>query len=61
MESDLLAADLHRLGDRSVTELRKCVTVVTGLSADYGIEVRMLVNTPTGLERAVIERVVGSQ
>ena len=33
-----LAADLHRLGDRSVTELRKCV-IVAGLFADYEIEV----------------------
>ena len=29
---DWLAADLHRLGDRSVTELRKCVINVAGLS-----------------------------
>ena len=35
METDQLAADLHRLGDRSVTELRKRVIVVAGLSADY--------------------------
>ena len=39
MEIDRLAADLHRLGDRSATERRKCVIVVAGLSADYGIEV----------------------
>ena len=42
MENDRLAADLHRLGERSVTELRKCVINVAGLSADYEIEVRML-------------------
>ena len=61
MEIDRLAADLHRLGDRSVTELRKCVIIVARLSADYGIEVRLLENNPTGLERAEIERVVGNQ
>ena len=34
MEIDrlLIAADLHRLGDKSVTELRKCVIIVSGLS-----------------------------
>ena len=37
METDRLAADLHRLGDRSVTELRKCVVIVAGLSTDYEI------------------------
>ena len=52
MEIDRLAADLHRLGERSVTELRKCVIIVTGLSADHEIEVRMLENSPAGLERA---------
>ena len=61
METDRLAADLHRLGDRSVTDLRKCVVIVAGLSANYEIEVRMLDNNPTGLERAEIERVVGNQ
>ena len=38
METDRLAADLHKLGDRSVTERRKCVIIVAGLSADYEIE-----------------------
>ena len=38
MEIDRLAADLHRLGDRSAAELRKCVIFGTGLSADYEIE-----------------------
>ena len=38
METDQLAADLHKLGDRSVTERRKCVIIVAGLSADYEIE-----------------------
>ena len=61
MEIDWLAADLHRLGDRFVTELRKCVIVVARLSFDYDIEVRMLGNNPTDLERAEIERVVGNQ
>ena len=57
-----LAADLHRLGDRSVTEeLKKCMIIVAGLSADYGIEVRMLENNPAGLERADIERMVENQ
>ena len=60
MEIDRLAADIHRLGDRSVTELRKCVIIVAGLSADYEIEVRMLENNPAGLDRADIERVVGN-
>ena len=61
MEVDRLAADLHRLGDKSVTELRKCVIIVSGLSADSEMECRMLENNPTGLNRAEIERVVGNQ
>ena len=32
MEVDRLAVDLYRLGDRSVTELKKCVTIIAGLS-----------------------------
>ena len=39
MKIDRLAADLHRVGDRSVTELRKCVIIVAGLFANYEIEV----------------------
>ena len=39
IEIEQSAADLHSLGDISVTELRKCVIVVAGLSADYEIEV----------------------
>ena len=39
MEIDRLAANLHRLGDRLITGLRKCVIIVAGLSADYEIEV----------------------
>ena len=31
MEIDRLAADLHRLGDKSVTKLIKCVIIVSGL------------------------------
>ena len=54
MEIDRLAAGLHRLGDRLVTELRKCVNIVAGLSLDYEIEVRMRENNATGLERAGI-------
>ena len=61
MEVDRLAADLHRLGDKSVTELRKCVIIVSGLSADFEMECRMLENNPAGLNRAEIERVVGNQ
>ena len=61
MEIDRLVADLHRLGGKSVTEVRKCVIIVVGLSADYEIEVCMLKNNLTGLERAEIERVVGKQ
>ena len=61
MEIDRLAADLHRLGDKSVTELRKCVIIVSGLSADFEMECRTLENNPAGLNRAEIERVVGNQ
>ena len=61
MEVDRLAADLHRLGRRSVRELKKCVIIAARLSADYQTERRMLENNPTGLERAAIERVVGNQ
>ena len=35
--------------------------IVAGLSVDYEIEVQMLENNPSGLDRAEIERVVGSQ
>ena len=61
MELDRLAADLHRLGEKSVTELRKCVIIVSGLSADFEVECRILENNPAGLNRAEIERVVGNQ
>ena len=61
MENDRLAADLHRLGDKSVTELRKCVIIVSGMSADFEMECRILENNSTGLDRAEIERVVGNQ
>ena len=50
-----LGANLHRLGDKSVTELRKCV-IMAGLYADYEVKVRMLENNSTDLERAEIER-----
>ena len=56
-----LAADLHRWGDKSVTELRKCVVIVSGLSADFEMECRILENSPAGRNRAEIERVVGNQ
>ena len=61
IEVDRLAADLHRLGDKFVTELRKCVITVSSLSADFEMECRILENNPAGLNRAEIERVVGSQ
>ena len=61
MEIDRLAADFHRLGDKSVIELRKCVIIVSGLSADFEMKCRMLENNPAGLNRAEIERVVGNQ
>ena len=59
MKNDRLIADLHRLGDRSVPELRKCVIIVAGLSADDEIECRMLKNNPTGREKAENDRVCG--
>ena len=61
MEVDRLGADLHRLGDKSVTELRKCVIIVSGLSADFEMECRILENNPAGLNRVEIERVVRNQ
>ena len=61
MEIDRLAADLHRLGDKSVTELGKCVIIMSGLSADFEMECRMLENNPAGLNRTEIEPAVGNQ
>ena len=61
MEIDKVAAGLHRLGDKSVTELKKCLIFVVGLSADNEMECRILENNPTGLERAEIERIVVNQ
>ena len=61
MEVDRLAANLHHLGDKSVTELRKCVIIVSGLSADFEMECRILENNPAGRNRTEIERVVGNQ
>ena len=55
MEVKRLATDLRRLGDKSVTELRKCVIIVSGLSADSEMECRILENNPAGLNRAEIE------
>ena len=60
IEVDRLAADLHRLGDKSVTELRKCVLIVSVLSADFEMECRILENNPASLNRAEIERNVGN-
>ena len=50
METDRLAEDLQRLGDRSVTEVRKCLISVAKFSTDDEIEVRMLNNNPRGHE-----------
>ena len=61
MEVDRLVADLYRLGDKSVIELRKCVIIVSGLSAGFEMEYLILENNPAGLNRAEIERVVGNQ
>ena len=61
MEIERLAADLRRLGDKSVTELRTCVIIVSGLSAGFEMGCRILENNPAGLNRAEIERVVGNQ
>ena len=58
MEIVRLTADLHRLGDKSVTELRKCVIIVSVLSANFEMECRILENNPAGLNRAEIERVL---
>ena len=44
-----------------MTELRKCVIIVSGLSADFEMECCMPENNPAGLNRAEIERVVGNQ
>ena len=60
VEVDRLVADLHRLGDKPIKKLKKCVSWGE-LSAHYEIEVRMLENNPAGLERAEIECVVGNQ
>ena len=57
MEIDSLAADLHRLGDKSVTDLRKCIIIVSGLSAGFEMECRMLEKKPAALNRTEIERV----
>ena len=50
MEIDRLVANLHILGDKSMNELRKCIIVVVGLSADYEMECRTFENKSTGLE-----------
>lgn len=55
MVIERLATDLHRLGNTSVTELRRCVIIVAGLSADNELECRMLENNPDGLYRAKVE------
>ena len=60
MEVDRLAADLRHLDDKSVTKLRKCVIIVSGLSSGFEMECRILENSPASLNRAEIERVVGN-
>ena len=49
------------MGDRSITELRKCRIIVAGLAASYKIKSGMLENNPTGLEKPEIEHAVGDQ
>ena len=44
-----------------MTELRKGVVIVSSLSVDFEMECRMLENSPAGLKRTEIERVVGNQ
>ena len=61
MENDRLAADLHRSGEKSVTELRKCVIIMSGMSANFEMECRILENNSAGLDRAEIKRVVRNQ
>ena len=57
IEISRLAADLHRLGDNSVIEMKKCVIIVAELSTDYEMSCRMLEINPSGLNRAETERV----
>lgn len=54
MEIDRLA-DPYRLGDKSVTELRKCVIIVTGTSASHEMEYRMVDNNPAYLIRVLLK------
>ena len=61
MEIYRLAADLRRLGDKFVTEVRKSVVIVSGLSVEFEMECLMLENSSAGLNRSEIERVVGDQ
>ena len=61
MEIERLAVDLYLLGDKPVTELRKCEIIVTGLSTDYEIECCKLKINPADLDKAEIERVAGNQ
>ena len=44
-----------------IMKLRKCVNIVSGMSAGFEMECRMLENNPAGLNRAEIERVLGNQ
>ena len=55
MDVDRLTADLHRLDDNR-TEYKYDYR-----SGNYEIEIRMLENNPTDLQRAETERVVGNQ
>ena len=60
MGIERFAGDRCKLGDRSVTQLEKCVIIVAGLYADYEIEARMLENDPAGLKRADIEHIINN-
>lgn len=61
MEIDRLAADSYRLGDKSLTGLRKCVIIVTGTSAGHVMEYRMLYNNPADLIGEIEDIIVGKQ
>ena len=61
MAIDRLAVDLPRMGEKTATKPRKCVIIVSGLSADYEMKCQMLENDSAGLNMAEIERVVGNQ
>ena len=49
LEADGLIANHQSLGDKPVTELRKCLIIVAGLSTGCEMEWCMLNNIPPGL------------